>query len=43
METRVMCLGKYKEFETTNANKRRLIGYFYDVFIAFRWPFCVLF
>ncbi len=31
METRVMCLGKYKEFEATNANKRRIVGYFYGV------------
>ena len=28
MATRVMCLGKYKEFATTNANKRQLVGYF---------------
>jgi len=32
MATRVMCLGKYKEFGATNANKRRIIGYFYGYF-----------
>lgn len=34
MATRDMCLGKYKEFGATNANKRRIIGYFYDAFVT---------